>query len=137
MIGSGVQQGKCHSHASIVPAALGTALLLAAVPAAAEPAEFGIALFGGYYMVDGSLKLTASNGIDSVTPTGDASGNGVGFHGAGALDLTLSPTPGRDGRVPRREDRRLEVDGTTLPDYSAEWSGLMSRAGFSFYFGSR
>jgi hypothetical protein len=30
----------------------------------------------------------------------------------------------------------LEVDGTEIQDYAAEYSGFMSRAGFSFFFGS-
>ena len=92
----------------------------------------------GYYMADGSLKLTASDGVNSVTLTGDASGNGIGFHGAGALEMSLSPTVHLDAMVAYRVAKTgdLEVDGSTLSNYSAEWSGLMSRAGFSLYFGS-
>jgi len=104
----------------------------------ASKTRFGLSGGIGYYMADGSLKLTASDGVNSVTLTGDASGNGIGFHGAGALEMSLSPTVHLDAMVGYRVAKTgdLEVDGSTLSNYSAEWSGLMSRAGFSLYFGS-
>ena len=104
----------------------------------ASKLRFGLAGGLGYYMADGTLDLTANDGVDSVTLTGDASGNGVGFHGAGSLDLSLSSALHLEAvlgyRIAKTGD--LEVDGSTTPNYSAEWSGLMSRVGLSFYFGS-
>lgn len=104
----------------------------------ASKIRFGLSGGIGYYAADGTLKLHASDGINSVTLTGDASGNGVGFHGAGAFNMSLSPIVELDGmlgyRVAKTGD--LEVDGTKISNYSAEWSGVMSRIGLSFYFGS-
>lgn len=100
--------------------------------------RFGLSGGIGYYMADGRLEINANNGPSSVTLTGDASGNGVGLHGAGVLEMSLSPTVHLDAmlgyRIAKTGD--LEVDGSKLSNYSAEWSGLMSRAGLSFYFGS-
>lgn len=105
-------------------------------PSAAKT-RFGLSGGIGYYMADGTLEIAASDGINSVTLVGGASGNGIGFHGAGTLDMSLSPTVHLDAmlgyRIAKTGD--LEVDGSTLSNYSAEWSGLMSRAGLSFYFG--
>ncbi|HEU4941528.1 MAG TPA: outer membrane beta-barrel protein [Candidatus Eisenbacteria bacterium] len=104
----------------------------------ASKARFGVTGGIGYYSADGKLELTADDGVNSVTLVGDASGNGVGFHAGGAVDVAMSSVAHFEAMAGYRVAKtgNLEVDGTEIPDYAAEWSGFMSRAGFSFFFGS-
>jgi outer membrane protein with beta-barrel domain len=107
-------------------------------PSAAKT-RFGVTGGIGYYMASGSGTITLDDGVNNVTLTGDATGNGVGFHGGGALDVSLSPVAHFEAmagyRVAKTGDLE-DSDGTTIPDFKAEWSGFMSRAGFSFFFGN-
>ena len=102
-------------------------------------AKFGVTGGVGYYMADGSGTISLDDGVNQVVLTGDVTGNGVGFHGGGALDVALSPVAHFEAmagyRVAKTGDLE-DSDGTTIPDFAAEWSGFMSRAGFSFFFGS-
>ncbi len=104
----------------------------------ASKARFGLSGGIGYYSADGQVQLTADDGVNSITLVGDASGSGIGFHAAGAVDVSLSPVAHLEGMAGYRVAKtgNLEVDGTEIPDYSAEWSGFMSRVGFSFFFGN-
>jgi hypothetical protein len=105
----------------------------------ASKARFGVTGGVGYYMADGGGTISLDDGVNNFTATGDVTGNGVGFHGGGALDVALSPVAHFEAmagyRVAKTGDLE-DSDGTTIPDFSAEWSGFMSRAGFSFFFGS-
>jgi len=100
----------------------------------ASSTRFGITGGIGYYSASGTLE--ASSG--GLTERQDVSGNGVGFHGGGALDMTLSSSAHLEAmagyRIAKTGD--LEFDGVTSPGEAAEYSGFMSRAGFSFFFGS-
>ena len=104
----------------------------------ASKAHFGVTGGVGYYKANGSVDLTVDDGSGPVTLTGDATGNGIGFHGGGALDFSLSPVAHFEAMAGYRVAKtgNLEVNGTEIQDYAAEYSGFMSRAGFSFFFGS-
>lgn len=106
-------------------------------------ARFGLSGGIGYYMADASLHAMVSDGSTTEVLDAEGSGNGVGFHGAGTVDVLLSPVVHLEAslgyRVAKSGD--LEVDypdgtGETWQDYQVDWSGLMSKVGFSFYFGS-
>jgi hypothetical protein len=111
----------------------------------ASKTRFGINGGIGYYMADGSLDATVtelSSGISASDET-QISGNGVGFHGAGTMDLMLSPVVHLDAtlgyRIAKSGDVEFEYsDGTTetFADEEIDWSGFMSQVGFTFYFGS-
>ena len=105
----------------------------------ASKAHFGVTGGIGYYMADGSGTISLDDGVNNLTVSGDITGNGVGFHGGGALDVSLSPVAHFEAmagyRVAKTGDLE-DSDGTTIPNFAAEWSGFMSRAGFSFFFGS-
>ena len=104
----------------------------------ASKTRFGVTGGIGYYKADGNLELTVDDGVTPITVAGDASASGVGFHGGGSLDVSLSPVAHFEAMAGYRVAKtgNLEVDGTEIPDYAAEYSGFMSRAGFSFFFGS-
>ncbi|HKO22206.1 MAG TPA: outer membrane beta-barrel protein [Candidatus Eisenbacteria bacterium] len=105
----------------------------------ASKAHFGVTGGIGYYKAAGSGTVSLDDGVNNVTFTGDLTGNGIGFHGGGALDYSLSPVAHFEAmagyRVAKTGDLE-DSDGTSIPNFSAEWSGFMSRAGFSFFFGS-
>jgi hypothetical protein len=103
----------------------------------ASKAHFGVTGGVGYYKADGSVDYTVDNGTP-VTLSGDATGSGIGFHGGGALNYALSPVAHFEAMAGYRVAKtgNLEVNGTEVQDYAAEWSGFMSRVGFSFFFGS-
>jgi outer membrane protein with beta-barrel domain len=100
----------------------------------ASSTRFGVTGGVGYYWANGNINVST----DAASAKQDVSGNGVGFHGGGALDVSLSPTAHLEAmagyRIAKTGD--LEFDGVTSPGESAEWSGFMSRAGFSFFFGN-
>ena len=109
----------------------------------ASKARFGISGGLGYYMADASLKLSATDGINSISEEATGSGSGVGFHGAGTVDFMLSPVAHLEAslgyRFAKSGDLEVEYDdgsSETLEDYQVDWSGLMSKVGFAFYFGS-
>lgn len=106
-------------------------------------ARFGLTGGIGYYMADATFNLMATDGVDTITFEGEGSGNGVGFHGAGSVDVMLSPIVHLEAslgyRVAKSGDLEVDYpDGTseTIEDYEIDWSGLMSKVGFSFYFGA-
>jgi hypothetical protein len=111
----------------------------------ASKARFGLNGGIGYYMADGSLDATVtelSSGL-SLSDETQISGNGVGFHGAGTVDVMLSPVVHLDAslgyRIAKSGDVEFEYsDGTTdtFSDDEIDWSGFMSQVGLTFYLGS-
>jgi hypothetical protein len=102
-------------------------------------ARFGLGAGAGYYISAGSVGIDTS-GVKSTT---DLHGNGVGFHGVLALDAGISPNVHFEGIAGYRYAKTtdVEIEGETLYTGSGEkarldWSGVMSRVGLTFYFGS-
>ena len=108
----------------------------------ASRARFGLGAGLGFYSSAGEVTL-----FDDVTleeDTEDLEGSGVGFHGVGALDLTLSSSAHLEANVGYRfaKTTDLEIAGTKQTtsdgdDATLDWSGLMTRVGFTFYFGAK
>ena len=108
----------------------------------ASRARFGFGAGGGLYSSAGNVRA-----YDSGTMTEDSEdlkGSGVGFHGVGAADVTLSTITHLDVSVGYRYAKTTDVtvagqkvvnsDGS---DTKLDWSGLMTRVGLSFYFGAK
>ena len=102
--------------------------------------RFGIGLGLGYYRSAGSI------GIDTlgVATRTDLVGSGVGFHGLVSFDTEISPNVHFEGnggfRYAKTTDVKVEdvtilnADGSKA---TIDWSGLMTRAGLTFYFGEQ
>ena len=113
----------------------GTLVYLLPVP---SPVRLGLGAGAGYYNLSGSI------GADSmgVGLKLDMEGSGVGFHGLAVADLGLSSVVHLEGMAGYRFARTtdLKVGGMKAYNESGEearieWSGFMSRAGLTFYFG--
>ena len=121
-----------------VPANAFTGTAIYVFPSTSK-AQFGIGAGVGYYKCSGSLGADSSGvGIET-----DVEGSGVGFHGAGALDVAMSPTVHLEGMAGYRfaHTSDVEVGGETAfnsdgEEATIDWSGFMSRVGLTFYFGA-
>lgn len=102
-------------------------------------ARVGLGAGIGYYMGEGEIGAdSAGVGIEI-----DAEGSGIGFHGLAAVDYGISPVVHLEAMAGYRYAKTsdLEVGGQTAFNQAGEeatldWSGVMSRVGFAFYFGS-
>jgi hypothetical protein len=105
-------------------------------------ARFGLGGGLGYYSSSGEAKV-----YDSTTQQEQSEsleGSGVGVHGVGAMDLTLSPVAHLEANIGYRYAKTtdLTIAGTKAQtssgdDAKLDWSGLLTRVGFTFYFGSK
>jgi hypothetical protein len=99
----------------------------------------------GYYSSDGSL--TAVDPSSGASASADLKGHAFGFHGMGMLDSPLSQmvhveigagyryakTSSVKAKFPGQPEEELtNADGSKA---KIDWSGLMTRAGLTFYFG--
>ena len=98
----------------------------------------GIGAGGGYYWSDGEFGADTS-GVGLTEPM---TGSGPGFHGMGVLDYTISPNVHFEGSAGIRfaKTTELKIDGVPAvkedgSEATLDWSGFMSRAGLTFYFG--
>jgi hypothetical protein len=71
-------------------------------------------------------------------------GSGFGVHGVGAMDVTLSAVAHLEANIGYRYAKTsdLTIDGVKAvtssgDDATLDWSGLLTRVGFTFYFGSK
>ncbi|HEU5311112.1 MAG TPA: hypothetical protein VFV24_06635 [Candidatus Eisenbacteria bacterium] len=101
-------------------------------------ARFGLGAGVGYYSSSGELVGEDSGSSESI----DVEGSGVGFHGVGAVDIGISSTVHFEGsagyRMAKTSDVKVgdvEITNSAGDDASIDWSGLMTRLGFTFYFG--
>ncbi|HEX7078222.1 MAG TPA: hypothetical protein VF363_07370 [Candidatus Eisenbacteria bacterium] len=108
----------------------------------ASRARFGFGAGGGLYSSAGSLRTYDSTTLQEETE--DMKGTGVGFHGVGAADVTLSSVSHLDVSVGYRYAKTTDVKvaGTKVQnsdgsDSKLDWSGLVTRVGLSFYFGAK
>lgn len=103
-------------------------------------ARFGLGGGIGYYSSAASIGITA--GSIGLTEVADITGSGVGFHAFGMMDAAFSPAVHLEAlagyRYAKTGDVTLEALGLSekIPGYDLDWSGLMLRAGLSFYFGA-
>lgn len=106
----------------------------------ASKARFGIGAGLGYYSTSGTQEVSAP----PLTFSEEATGSGVGYHILGVMDYEASKQVHLGIRVGYRiaETSDLEdSDGDKIlnPDGSeatADWSGVMSRVGLTFLFGT-
>ena len=108
----------------------------------ASKARFGLGGGVGFYMADAVASLYDS-GTSSYVES-NLKGDGFGLHGLGAMDVTLSPAVHADLSVGYRYAKTtdLESEGVKIvksngDDATLDWSGFMSQAGLSFYFGAK
>lgn len=105
-------------------------------------ARFGLGAGGGFYSSDGSIRLFDSGTMTEETE--DMKGSGLGFHGVGSADVTLSNVTHLEASVGYRYaktsdveiagEKQLNADGS---ESKLDWSGLVTRVGLAFYFGGR
>jgi hypothetical protein len=121
-----------------VPANAFTGTLFYFFPSSSR-ARFGLGAGVGYYSSSGSLEAE-DGGVGFEI---DIEGSSIGFHGLAALDVAISPVVHFEGAAGYRlaETTELEIGDEEVPnsdgdDASIDWSGLMSRLGLTFYFGS-
>jgi len=102
--------------------------------------RFGIGVGLGYYKSAGSVEVDTSG----VSATSDLVGSGVGFHGLVSFDSEISPNVHFEGnaglRYAKTTDLKIEDETVLNADGSKatmDWSGFMTRAGLTFYFGER
>src|SRR5262249_50226961 len=102
--------------------------------------RFGIGVGVGYYKSAGSVAVDTSG----VATTSDLGGSGGGFHGLVAFHSEISPHVHFEGnaglRYAKTTDVKIEDETVLNADGSKttiDWSGFMSRAGLTFYFGER
>jgi len=102
--------------------------------------RFGLSAGLGYYKSAGSV------GIDTlgVATTSDLVGSGIGFHGLVSFDSEISPNVHFEGNAGIRYAKTtdVKVEGETILNADGskatiDWTGLMTRAGLTFYFGER
>ena len=90
-------------------------------------AKYGLGAGVGYYTLNG--EITGAGG-------GDLTGSTVGFHFMGMGEWTISPgfalTGSAGYRIAKISDTQLD-DQSADPEFETDYSGLMLRAGLSFY----
>lgn len=108
----------------------------------ASRARFGVGAGGGVYSSAGSLRTYDSG--TATEETVDLEGTGAGFHGVGAADVTLSNVSHLEVSIGYRYAKTsdLKVAGVKAQnsdgsDSKLDWSGLVTRVGFGFYFGAK
>ena len=102
--------------------------------------RLGLGLGVGYYSADGTEKVEDPS--SGTTTSVDVTGHALGFHGMGMVDSPLSPMLhleiGAGYRYAKSTNAKaggvevLNADGSKA---KIDWSGLMTRAGLTFYFG--
>ena len=96
------------------------------------PARFGIGAGLGYYSLNGEVTSTGSPDIK-------LEGSTVGFHFAGLMEWSVKPGMAITGnagyRIANVSDTKIDNTSVT-PKLETDYSGLMLRAGFAFYFPS-
>ncbi|MGE5175082.1 MAG: hypothetical protein ACM3JJ_01800 [Hyphomicrobiales bacterium] len=105
-------------------------------------ARFGLGAGLGVYVAAGKLRAYDSTTMQEETE--DMEGTGLGLHGIGAAEITLSNVAHLEACVGYRyaKSSDLKVGGQTALNADGsksklDWSGLMTRIGFSFYFGGK
>jgi hypothetical protein len=102
--------------------------------------RLGLGVGVGYYSASGTEEVVDPSSGSSISQ--DVSGHAVGFHGMGLLDSPLSPMLhleiGAGYRYAKTNNLKEGGVEALNPDGSKakiDWSGLMTRAGLTFYFG--
>lgn len=108
----------------------------------ASKARFGLGGGVGVYWSSGDLKLFDSSTMTEETESME--GTGFGLHGVGAMDLTLSESAHLEANVGYRYAKTsdLTIAGTKQltssgDDATLDWSGILTRVGVTFYFGTK
>ena len=104
--------------------------------------RFGVGGGLGAYTSAGKAKVYDSSTLQEETEK--LEGKGLGAHGVGTMDLTLSSVAHLDANIGYRyaKTRDLVIAGEKAltasgDDAVLDWSGLLTRVGFTFYFGSK
>jgi len=107
---------------------------------ATSKARFGSGAGLGYYSTSGTQEFSAP----PLTFSEEATGSGMGYHILGVMDYEASKSVHLGIRVGYRiaetsdledsdGDKSLNLDGS---EATADWSGVMSRVGLTFLFGT-
>ncbi len=101
--------------------------------------RFGLGAGVGYYHCSGSIAAAMAGSQWSE----DVSGNGIGFHGMGTLDAAVTSRAHVEVSLGLRyaKTSNIEANGQEMPKgdggkLRADWSGAMTRAGVTYYFGN-
>jgi len=102
--------------------------------------RLGLGVGVGYYSADGTDKVFDPSSGSTIST--DITGHAFGFHGMGVVDSPLSPMIhfelgagyryAKSGTVKEGGVEAHNADGSKS---KIDWSGLMTRAGLTFYFG--
>ena len=108
----------------------------------ASKARFGLGGGLGLYTSSGEAKVYDSTTLQEESES--LEGSGFGVHGVGAMDLALSPVAHLEANVGYRYAKTsdLKIAGqkavtSSGDDATLDWSGLLTRVGLTFYFGSK
>lgn len=100
--------------------------------------RFGVGAGVGYYRSAGSVEIDTLG----VANHNELDGSGVGFHGLVSFDAEISPNVHFEGnaglRYAKTTDVKVEGEEVLNPagdKAKIDWTGFMSRAGLTFYFG--
>ncbi len=135
--GSAVYGGTPYSGEVSVPATAITGTLSYLFPVK-DRLGLGLGAGGGYYVSTGKATATGSG----QTYSSDLNGSGLGFHALGVADILLTPRLHAEIGAGYRRAKTTDVElaGATLHNADGsrsqiDWSGFMSRAGLTIYFG--
>ena len=99
-------------------------------------ARFGVAAGVGYYSSSGAVSAYDTGTSTSIES--DISGNGIGFHGGGTLDVALGQVARLEGLAGYRYAKASDIEvGGAATSEEVDWSGFMSRVGIALYFGGQ
>jgi len=96
-------------------------------------ARVGFGAGAGYYDFGGEIVTSGTVGTTPISNSGSASGSTIGFHGRADLDVAMSEKFHFDLALGYRSaSGELESNGTGT-GIDLDWSGLMSRVGFTWF----
>src|SRR6267142_1195396 len=135
--GSAVFQGTPYDGELSAPATAITGTLTYLFPVS-DRLGLGLGAGGGYYVSTGKATATGSG----QNYSSDLNGSGLGFHSLGVADILLTRRLHAEigAGYRRAKTTDVEVAGATLHNADGsksqiDWSGFMSRAGLTIYFG--
>jgi len=98
-----------------------------------QKARLGLGAGVGYYAFGGESNGNATWGTQTVTGSQDISGNTIGFHGRGELDVALNESWHFDLALGYRSAKGEAEVGGDASGADLDWSGVMTRLGVVWF----
>jgi outer membrane protein with beta-barrel domain len=102
--------------------------------------RYGLGAGVGYYKAAASLKYSSA----SFDSSSDVKGHAIGFHGVGRIDYPAASNVHVEVQAGYRyaKTTNIEINGDEIVNADGskqkiDWSGLLSRAGITYYFGNK